>query len=113
MHNAFVFTAVLFAAKLMWNIATPFAVTYAHHRWMKSGGVKPNAVSMGPLIEIGLWLAMLLMAFFRPSESLGLGLGGVFVWGAALIAGSYAVVWLLAAVLRRLFPSDPGQANES
>jgi hypothetical protein len=97
----------------MWNIATPFAVTYAHRRWMKSGGVKPNVVSMGPLVEIGLWLAMLLMAFFRPSESLGLGLGGVLVWGAALIAGSYVVVWLLAAVLRRLFPSDLGQATES
>jgi hypothetical protein len=112
MHNAFVFTAVLFAAKLLWNIATPFAVTYANRRWMKSGGAKPNAVSMGPLIEIGLWLAMLLMAFLRPSESLGLGLGSVFVWGSALIAGSYAVVWLFAAILRRLFLSGLEQADE-
>jgi len=112
MHNEFVFTAVLFAAKLIWNIATPFSVVYARRRWMRRGGVEPSAVSMGLLIEVGLWVAMLLMAFFRPSESLGLGLAGVFVWGTVLIASSYAMTWLLLIVLRRLFLSGAGQSDE-
>lgn len=79
----FAVVALLFSAKILWNLTVPYALAAKAYRGSWTGGI-----SLMPMVEIALLLVALVLSFVR-RRPWPWSVEGVALLGAVMVVGSY------------------------
>jgi hypothetical protein len=92
-------TLFLLSMKLLWNILTPIAVIQRHKAWESTGGQKPGAISMAPIVEIALVVVLTATSSITDRGLFGFNYPRVLLAGVFAIISSYLLAFLLGALI--------------
>lgn len=97
---------VILLVKLLWNIFTPCVVAYRFFVRKARGGGGSSAISLVPMVEVGLLVVMVGVAKLFPFAALGLSATEVAIFGAIAVVFSYALMALIGVIVRGIAASS-------
>jgi len=98
---AFELLLVVLVLKLLWNILTPLVVLRAYKRRKANGGQEAMSLSLAPTVELGLVLAIALMAWIGV-DGWQVGPSLTLLYGVLSVVVSYGMTTLVGFIVRRI-----------
>lgn len=96
----------LFFSKLAWNIMVPFSLEWKR---LSTNAKDPVSMSLATILEIGLWLLWMLLAFFSNGSDWLHSPKKIAGWGGCAILASYVCMFALGNVLAWFFEGKNGK----